>query len=67
MLRASNCVSNLQGMDRDAAVALRKEIQRHAQENLVSNGLPTSKDLDRFAEQHNLSSENGIVYQVGEK
>ena len=51
MLKASNCVANLQGMDRDAAVSLRKEIQRHAQENFLPNRLPTSADLDRVAEE----------------
>ena len=54
MLRASNCISNLQGMDRDVAVSLRKEIQKHAYDGLLGNSLPTAEDLDRVAEEQEI-------------
>jgi hypothetical protein len=60
MLRASNCVSNLQGMDRDVAVSLRKEIQKHAQEMLLGNSLPTSEDLDRVAEEQEIKERTKV-------
>jgi len=51
MIKASNCVQNLKGMDRDVAVSLRKEIQKHAQESLIGNVLPTAEDLDNFLDR----------------
>jgi hypothetical protein len=48
MMKASNCVSNLMGTDRDAMG--RKAVQ----------GLPTSEDLDRVAEEEKIKNATGV-------
>ena len=66
MLRASNCVVNLQGIDRDVAVSLRKEIQKHAQDGLIPNRLPTAADLDRVIEERVIAEKtNGTSRFIG--
>jgi len=56
MLKASNCVSNVFGIDRDAYLhALKSSLPK-----IVPNGLPTSEDLDAVAEEERIKNATSV-------